>query len=386
MAILAERPESPPLSRSRLWKTALAVLVLLLGLAIGLAWVSNDFQGLGGWFSFFVVLIIAAGLIALGWRLLRIEAPPRWLLALLVGSALLRLFVGVVWFVGLPDWGYASPAETAGYVMIDAYNRDVSAWELSQDEKPLWKAFQGGYRRFDQYGGLLFLSAAVYRYLGAPTHQPLLVVVFTAACSALALLFTWAFAQRAFYGEVAALAAWIMALYPEAVLLGSAQMREAFTLTLVAAAFYSLVLFLQLHTWSSLAWMLAAVTLCLPFSPPFAGLLLLLLSILALALRPQLLDSPVLRQRRTWLAFGGLVLLIGIGIWLSWSSFAPEGISNPMEMLGWWVKKSADYQAHLTRKRLRLGAEGVHVYPRMDSPAHVVGIRDSPAVLASRPR
>jgi len=349
MATLAERPEKPPLSRTRVWKTGLAVLVLLLGLAVGLAWVSNDYQGSGGWVSFWAVLIIAAGLIALGWRLLRIEAPPRWLLALLVGSALLRLFVGVVWFAGLPDWGYASPAEAAGYVMIDAYNRDESAWELSQDEKPLWKAFQGGYRRFDQYGGLLFLSAAVYRYLGAPTHQPLLIVVLAAACSALALLFTWAFAQRAFDGEVAALAAWIMALYPEAVLLGSAQMREAFTLTLVAAAFYSLVLFLQLHAWSSLAWMLAAVALCLPFSPPFAGLLFLLLSLIALVLRPQLLRSPIWRQKRTWLAFGGLVLLIGVGIWLSWSSFAPEGVSNPMELLSWWVKKSADYQAHLTK-------------------------------------
>jgi hypothetical protein len=327
----------------------IGVLASVLGLAFSLSWISNDFQGVQGWLSFSLVLVIGVGLLVLGWLSLRRESPPGWLFALLVGAALLRLAAGALWYAGLPEWGYGSPAEAAGYVMIDAYNRDQSAWELSQDEKPLWRAFQGGYRRFDQYGGLLFLSAAVYRYLGGGVHQPLLVVALTAVCSALALLYTWALARRGFDEQVAGLAAWILALYPEAVLLGSAQMREAVTLTLVAAAFYNLLRFLQDHAGGSLAWMLAAVALCLPFSPPFAGLLLLLLVVVGFLLSPQVLRSPVWRQRRTWLAFGGLAVLIGIGIWLTWSSFAPEGVSNPVELLGWWVKKSADYQAHLTK-------------------------------------
>jgi hypothetical protein len=267
---------------------------------------------------------------------------------LLVGAALLRIGIGVLWYFGLPAWGYASPAETSGYVFIDAYNRDQSAWELSQDAKPLWRAFQGGYRRFDQYGGLLFLSAGVYRYLGGPAHQPLLIVTLCAAVSSLSLLFTWAFAKRLWDRQVAALAASILALYPEAVLLGSAQMREAFTIPLVMAAFYGLVLLLQTHERRSLAWILAPLVLCLPFSPPFAGMLLLLLLILAIILSPELGRARLWRQRRTWLLLVGVALMIGVGIWLSWGSFAPEGVNHPVELVSWWVKKSADWQAHLT--------------------------------------
>jgi hypothetical protein len=74
-----------------------------------------------------------------------------------------------------------------------------------------------------------------------------------------------------------------------------------------------------------------------------------MLAVLALVLNPRVLRTPIWRERRIWLAIGGVVLVIGVGIWLTWSSFAPEGVSNPVELLGWWVKKSADYQAHLTK-------------------------------------
>lgn len=303
-----------------------------------------------GWFSFLIVLAVSAGLLVLGWWSVRREAPPRWLGVLCVGAALLRLGVGILWDVGLPGWGYNSPAERAGYVFIDAYNRDQSAWELSQDPKPLWKAFQGGYRRFDQYGGLLFLSAAVYRYIGGPVQQPLLIVILCASVSSLAVLFTWAFAQRAWDRQVAAVAAWILALYPEAVLLGSSQMREAFTIPLVMAAFYGLMLLIQTHARSSLWWILVALVLCLPFSPPFAGLLLILLLLLGLIISPELRRARIWHQRRTWLLLGGVALLIGAGVWLSWGSFAPDGVSNPIGLVGWWIKKSADWQAHLTER------------------------------------
>lgn len=300
------------------------------------------------WASFLILIAIAGGLLALGWRSIHQDAPPRWLGGLLAGAALLRLGAGILWYTGLPAWGYASPAEQAGYVFIDAYNRDQSAWELSQDPKPLWRAFQGGYRRFDQYGGLLFASAAIYRYLGGEAHQPLLIVILAAAFSSLAVLFTWAFARRAWDSQVAAVAAWIIALYPETILLGSSQMREAFTIPLVMAAFYGLILLLQTHRRSSLVWIFGALVLCLPFSPPFAGLLLLLLLVLALALSPELVRGRLWRQRRTWVLLGAAALLIAAGVWLSWSGFAPEGISNPFELVTWWVKKSADWQAHLT--------------------------------------
>src|SRR5690606_2788577 len=147
-------------------------------------------------------------------------------------AMLLRFALGAVWLLGLPAWGYDTDVQNHGYVMEDAYNRDTAAWVFAHSGEPLVEAFRG-YSATDQYGGLLFLSAAVYRYLGAEIHQPLLVLMLAAAVSGLAVAFTWAAAQRGFGGKVARLAAWGLALYPEAVLLGSSQMREAFTVCLV---------------------------------------------------------------------------------------------------------------------------------------------------------
>lgn len=327
-----------------------ACLALLTGLAFTLAWVSNGYKSVSSWFPFLVVLAAGAGMLWAGWRLVYRETPPGWLGGLLVATALLRLGVGAIWYSGLPLWGYGSPAELNGYVMSDAYDRDRSAWDLSQSEKPLVKAFQGGYRRYDQYGGLLFLSATVYRFLPVETHPPLLIVTLTAAFSSLAVLFTWAFARRAWNLSAAAIAAWLLVFYPEAVLIGSSQMREAFTVTLAAATFYGLLRYLQERTWGSLVWIVAALLLCLPFSPPFAGLLLLMLIILAVVAYPEVILGQLSGQRRVWAVLALLAVLVIAGLWFTWGSFAPQGVSNPFELVSWWVRKSADYQAHLSER------------------------------------
>src|SRR5690606_37542479 len=96
--------------------------------------------------------------------------------------------------------------QAAGYVMQDAFNRDSAAWQLAQSGEPLWKAF-AGYSITDQYGGLLFLSAAIYKYLAAPSHLPILTLLPAAAVSGLAVAFAWAAGARAFGKKVAWLAA-----------------------------------------------------------------------------------------------------------------------------------------------------------------------------------
>ena len=100
----------------------------------------------------------------------------------------------------------------------------------------------------------------------------------------LAILFTWAFARRAWREQVSRLAAWILFLYPEAILLGSSQMREAFLVTLIIAAFYGLLRYERDRSLTGLAWMLAPLALCLPFSPPVAALALAALVFLAVVL------------------------------------------------------------------------------------------------------
>lgn len=330
-------------SPGKAWGGALLCLLLL---SVGLAWVSSHFLGFSGWLSFLVSLMLGAGALIGVWKLLGEEKPPSGLGALLVCAVLLRLAVGAFWFLALPAWGHGTPAEQAGYVMGDAYARDQAAWKLARSEKPLWKAFRNQ-RQVDQYGGVLFLSALVYRCLGGHDHQPLLMIVFTAVFSSLGVLFTWALVQRAWGQAAAWLAAWILALYPEAVLLGSSQMREAFTITLTAAAFYGLLRYQRDRSRKSLAWILLPVILYLPFSPPFAAILMGTLALAALTTTGTL-ARDILRQRKLWLIFGALFILVLAGLWLALKQFTPEGMGNPLEMLSWYLKKSARYQAYLS--------------------------------------
>jgi hypothetical protein len=323
-----------------------AVGLVILLLAVGLAAVSSGFQNASSWLSYLAVEVLGAGIMILVWWLLRSEDLPRWLGALVIGAAFLRLIIGVLWFVAVPLAGHGSKAEQLGYVMSDASKRDQAAWRLASSNKSLFEAFRSN-RSADQYGGMLFLSGLVYRYLGGADHQPLLIVVITAAISSLAVFFTWAFSRRAWGDKTAVLAAWALTIYPEAVLLGSSQMREAFTITLTIAAFYGLLRYHDKHSSVNLAWIIIPVLLCLPFSPPFTALLLGLLAIGGLALSSQTRDFS--HSRWYWLAMAGLTLLVLAGLWFALSQFTPQGMVNPLEILSWWLRKSAAFQERLTR-------------------------------------
>lgn len=326
---------------------SLAILFCLVaGLAFGSAWISNGRAGVDGWPSFLGALLIGLGLLLSGWWLIRAESPAAWLAYLAIGAALLRLVLGVTWYVAMPVWGHASQAEKLGYVMSDASKRDQSAWKLASSGKPLLDSFRNN-RATDQYGGMLFASALVYRYLGGASHQPLMIVVLTASFSSLAILFTWGFARRAWSDSVANLSAVALALYPEAVLLGSSQMREAFTITLTSAAFYGLLRYFSARTLRNLLWIVIPLLLFLPFSPPFAAALLIMLVLSFLALLKD--TGPIIRSRWVWVALVVMVALTTAVLWLALGQFTPDRISNPLEMISWWLRKSADYQAHLAR-------------------------------------
>ena len=151
-----------------------------------------------------------------------------------------RLGLGVTAAVLLPQVGYESKTQQAGYLFFDAYRRDSQAWDLAQSGKPLTRAFDEKYSS-DQYGGLLWMSAFVYRYLAGGVHQPLLIVVLAALAGSLGVLFVYGSVIRLADEKTAIVSALIFAFFPEAILQGAAQMREPFLMTFVAMAFYGLV-------------------------------------------------------------------------------------------------------------------------------------------------
>ncbi len=330
------------------------LLAASLLLSLGLDRVSASAGVPGTWPAFTVTLLLCAALIWGALRALRSESPPEWLYWLTLGAALLRLGAGVIWYLALPVAGYQSEVQQAGYVMEDAFRRDRAAWELAESGRPLWIAFRetsfGNFRNVDQYGGLLALSAAVYRYSGTPEHSPLLMVLVSAGFSSLVVPLGWAFSGRLFDKRLAAWSAWAMALYPEAVLLGSSQMREAIMMPLAAAACFGLVRLRQERSWQGAAWLGVALLLSLPLSPPLAAILFGLLVVLGLAL----FDWALLRSWRLWAIAGGASVLILAGLWLGWDQVAPrwsaEQFSNPLAMVAHWVELSARWQARLTQQ------------------------------------
>ncbi len=328
----------------RIWAGWLAGILFMTSAT---CFISNGFSSFSNWAAFLGVTLLAAGVLWLGIWLLHSEQLPKGLVALVIAAAVLRLAFGAGWLFALPLWGHGSAAEKSGYVMADASARDQAAWKLAQSERPLISAFKDN-RTVDQYGGLLFLSAFIYRYVGGNAHYPLMMVLISAAFSSLSIAFTWAFARRIWNTQIAWLAAWIVALYPEALLIGSSQMREAFTITLGIAAFYGLVRTRQEHSKSGVLWLFIPLILYLPFSPPFAAMLLGMLALFALFTSTSFFSQRP-AQSRLWLVIAVLTILVLAGLWLVLRQFAPEGMSNPLEMLGWWLRKSAGLQAYLSK-------------------------------------
>lgn len=327
------------------WRWILISSCTILVLSLGLAWISSGFESLQSWMSFFAVLLFGFGFILGAWQIIKKTEPsvPHWLLGLLLGAALLRLLAGAFWSIALPLWGYGGEAESAGYVMSDAYQRDTAAWELAQSEQPLFSAFDD-YRSVDQYGGLLFFSAALYRYLGGSTHMPLLLTVMTASFSTLAVLFTWSFARRIWGQDVAKIAAWGLALYPEAVLLGSSQMREAFTVTLAMAALYGLILIYRQQSKIGAACILLALALSMPLSPTFTFLLISVLGIVAFSLG----RGRWVTNWRVWLGLGTFLGIGLIGVFLFGDDLMPGSTSNPLVLMQQWAKDMARWQAYIS--------------------------------------
>ncbi len=333
--------KKPHIAKS-FWIICLAVLIV----AALLAFLDRSGQLFKGWIAYTVLLGVGAAGIYGTWK--TVSASRNATLVSLIAFAV-RLVIGVTLSLVLPIAGYQDNQEhQAGYVYTDAYTRDNQAWNLAISGQPLTTAFSG-VMPGDQYGGMLALSAFVYRYLSPDAHRPFLILILGAIASSLGVLCLWK-ATQAWYGEkVALLAAWFFALYPESVLLGSSQMREAIVIPLLALPFYGLTR-LQVHKLSGWLWIIISAIILIPIQP--------LVSIISYAVLAGLwLFDPAtmsgILKRQTLLAVAALLALVLVAGFTASSILANlpslEG-KGPLSIYLTWFQNNFAYQSYILER------------------------------------
>jgi hypothetical protein len=310
-----------------------------LGLGALLAWLDGGVWWIGVLACSFLSILGLSALAAL-WRA---AGSSRTLGLLLLLALLLRLGLGVALSYLLPAAGYPTDVQQAGYAFKDAFTRDTQAWELASAARPLWAAFDKSYST-DQYGGLLAVSALAYRCLSPDFHRPWLVILLAALTAAIGAALAWRAARQLWGEPTAFFAAWIMALYPESLLLGSSQMREPFLITFIAMAFWGLVDWQHNRQRRAWAWMAGGLAGLLLFSPGVAVFAILTLG--------GWLWFRGGHRRLSWRA-----MLIGAGILLAaflllWFGLARGSFAgaSPLEVVANWLQTSTKWDIYLLER------------------------------------
>lgn len=188
-----------------------------------------------GWFGAGLLSTISIFAMIAAWE----WAGHGRILGLLVLLAfVLRLGVGIGLSLALPVWGYDKDCQKSGYLFRDACVRDRESYSIAHKNEGLYW-FSGIKLDTDQYGGLSFLSAWVYRYLSYDAHRTFLILILGAAFAALGLPFLYRGILLRWPARVALLAVWIYALYPDSIFFSASQMREPFLVGLSAVAFFA---------------------------------------------------------------------------------------------------------------------------------------------------
>jgi hypothetical protein len=256
-----------------------------------------------------------------------------WMVALAFG---LRLLLGIGISYALIAYGYQDDkVQHSGYIYADAFTRDNDAWDLAQSGKPILSSFESQIVS-DQYGGALALSAAVYRYLSPDTHRRFLILILTAFIAALGVPFFWR-AVKERWGEPAAnTAAWVLALYPESLLLGGSQLREPFLIGLGCIGFWAVFAWRR-NRWGALAAAAISMLLMGLFSWRAAAVVLGILAVVFFLDHVDDIPRPALRAA-VWVGLGLAVAGVAYFSW-GWLNTASSYDAGLAIRNSGWVQK-----------------------------------------------
>jgi hypothetical protein len=301
------------------------------GFLVGLMLAALDGPAYLGRIAYALLGLAAGAGVGWVWRRVVGDEPARGLLAAMLVALALRMATALVLAALLPAYGNDVRHHDAGTFFPDAFVRDRTAFAIGRTETSLLDSFDSAIG--DQYGTLLFLTAVVYRLFGPEVDRTNLPVAAAAVFGSLAVVWTWGFALRAFDRRVAGISAWFVALYPEAILLGSGAMREPFVMAGMAAALYGYGIVRAGAMRSGLGWIAGGCLLCLAISPPFG---IAAAGLIGLA---WLWEGRARGRNARWVILG----LVGVGLaavvltvraWLAVEG-SPAGAGG---ILSWWLE------------------------------------------------
>ncbi len=304
--------------------------------------IKDSFWALGAGVVLGAILsVFSAGSIWLGWlkcgvlsallifgliRVWRLVGAGRTLAIVMLVSFIIRIGFGIFLNQGLPLWGFDNPVQNTGYVFSDAHNRDQAAYQIAVSGDA-WLSQIKAAVAVDQYGGLLTLSALTYWVFSSDVHRPLLMVLFSAAAMAAGVAFLFAVVNRKWGGKMALIAAWIYAIYPDSILLGSSQMREPILIGLTCLLLWNVLEWKIKPIRSLVSALITTAAICL-ISIPAAGAAFAM--VLGLVFFDWLHDQTKLQTKMVALIlFVAFLGLMGIAGW-------------------YWLKESLSYEYLMT--------------------------------------
>ncbi|HZU86332.1 MAG TPA: hypothetical protein VFF78_02540, partial [Anaerolineaceae bacterium] len=277
------------------------------------------------------------------WACWKLAGKGRWLAWALGLAFVLRLASGVGLMSALPIYGHDTEQQKAGYVFFDSFRRDTQAQELSQTRKPILSAITKKYAT-DQYGGYMALSMFVYRYASGGVPRPYLMLILSALAGAAALAFFRLLAARVMPERGAQTGVWLLALFPQSVLLGASQMREPWLILFVTVCLWAASEWIHAGGWKPLLILGGSSALILLISPA------ILLPLFAFLLGWWLIDRRG-RKIPVWVypVIIGLVLL-GVFVF-SWSVAKNNNTLdryNMVEVMVQWFQNAMTWDVQTT--------------------------------------
>ncbi len=227
-------------------------VVILIGAALVSAAALAASQGaaLGGdpwWYAnifwpnflvFIIPMILGFGLIELCNRLFlagEASAFARKCTWWALGARLAFLILAPI---GLLLWGYSSNRNLKGLVQRDAVNAVDTAWIAAQPGHSLIDAFHRA--PGDNTGGITTAGVAIFRLLSPDVERTLLLGLFASVLTSLTVIAVYRLGRGLFSPGVAKAAALIVAVYPEAVMIGSSHQQLAYMTLIFSMALLAL--------------------------------------------------------------------------------------------------------------------------------------------------